>query len=344
MRKIYSLKLLKKWLFASKTNNYHPHLLRPLGLGILILAIGLLPSIYNLSTPHTNTTKVLSYAVDVSSSSVIASTNDQRVQAGLSPLAANAQLNQAAYAKAQDMFAKDYWAHVSPDGTQPWTFITNTGYSFSAASENLAEGFSTSSGVVSGWMGSYEHRVNILNADYTETGIAAVNGILQGHETTLVVAFYTTPYKAPASVAQAPPASIKGSNVAPSKSTTPPPTPVDNFSPPPTQPEAQPEKKLEKVSVTGKSATQTTAYVPLANISLLSKAGHFFNRLNWGQQVTVFILVLTTLVVILRHTVIWRSQKRGFRHIWFRAHPIGQLGVLTVIIIAVISTGVGVIK
>jgi len=336
-------RLAKKWLFPSKANKYHPHLLRPLGLVIVCAAIAILPTIYNFSATHK--AKVLSYAIDVSSSAVVALTNQQRQQAGLSSLDTSSLLNQAAQAKAQDMFAKDYWAHIAPDGTLPWTFITSTGYRYSAAAENLAEGFSTSSGVVNGWMGSAEHRINILNAAYTQIGVAAVNGTLQGSETTLVVAYYATPYQAPAPVAapappSSPPASVKGSNNSPpAKPANPPPAaPVDNSSPP------APAKKLEKVTVTGQSTTQKTAYVPSAKISLVSQIGHYFNRLNWGQQATIFILVLTMLLVILRHTVIWRTQKRGFRHIWFRAHPIAQLGVLSVAIIVVISTGVGVIK
>ena len=25
--------------------------------------------------------------------------------------------------KGQDMIAKDYWAHIAPDGTEPWKFL-----------------------------------------------------------------------------------------------------------------------------------------------------------------------------------------------------------------------------
>ncbi len=119
--------------------------------------------------------------------------NQERSNAGLSTLSLNYKLNSAAYAKANHMIANNYWAHVAPDGTTPWYFINNSGYSYVTAGENLAKGFSTSSGVTTGWMNSPTHRANILNASYKEVGYAVVDGILLGSQTTLVVAMYCDP-------------------------------------------------------------------------------------------------------------------------------------------------------
>ena len=44
-------------------------------------------------------------------------------------------------------------------------------------------------------MNSPEHRNNILNDSYTDIGIAVENGLIDGKDTTLVVALYGTPNK-----------------------------------------------------------------------------------------------------------------------------------------------------
>lgn len=95
-------------------------------------------------------------------------TNQQRAGSGLGALIINSQLTNAAYAKAQDMLADQYWAHFAPDGATPWSFIITSGYDYINAGENLARGFGTSSGVVTAWMNSPEHRANLLNSSYRE--------------------------------------------------------------------------------------------------------------------------------------------------------------------------------
>ncbi len=63
---------------------------------------------------------VLGYASDIEVSELLRYTNERRAKIGLRPLALNKELNDAAYHKAKDMFADDYWAHISPTGTKPW--------------------------------------------------------------------------------------------------------------------------------------------------------------------------------------------------------------------------------
>lgn len=121
-------------------------------------------------------------------------TNIQRVANGLSPLTLNPELTNAAQMKAKDMFAKDYWAHVSPDGTTPWVWIRDSGYDYLYAGENLARGFNSSQDVVTAWMNSPEHRANMLSPNYTDIGFAIQQGTLTGTETTLVVQEFGSPY------------------------------------------------------------------------------------------------------------------------------------------------------
>lgn len=135
---------------------------------------------------------VLGYATDIHVEQLLSGTNAQRQTAGLAPLSLNGQLSQAAAAKAQDMFAKGYWAHNSPTGATPWTFITGAGYGYVVAGENLAKNFSSSQDVVNAWMASPTHKENLIKPSYKEVGFAVVNGKLNGEETTLVVQMFGT--------------------------------------------------------------------------------------------------------------------------------------------------------
>lgn len=144
--------------------------------------------LYRLS-PH-----VLGFATNVTATDLYNLTNQERSNSGLPTLIVNPKLEQAAYNKAQDMFAKNYWAHYAPDGsTTPWQFILQAGYNYQYAGENLARDFDTSASVVTAWMASPSHRDNILNVNYRDFGIAAVNGTLGGEETTLVVQMFGSP-------------------------------------------------------------------------------------------------------------------------------------------------------
>lgn len=130
---------------------------------------------------------ILGYATDISVEKILELVNAKRTEANLAPLKLSDQLSQAATQKAQDMFSKNYWAHVSPTGTSPWAFINSAGYEYTYAGENLARNFNTSQEVVDAWMNSKTHRDNILKPEYSDLGLAVLNGRLVGEETTLVV-------------------------------------------------------------------------------------------------------------------------------------------------------------
>lgn len=134
--------------------------------------------------------QVLGYASNISVPDLLRDTNAQRVAVGLPALILNDQLSQAARDKANDMFVSNYWAHNSPQGRDPWSFIVAAGYHYIFAGENLARDFGDSQGVVNAWMNSPTHRENIVNSHYQEIGFAVVNGKLNGNETTLVVQMF----------------------------------------------------------------------------------------------------------------------------------------------------------
>ncbi|HEV8601016.1 MAG TPA: CAP domain-containing protein [Patescibacteria group bacterium] len=112
--------------------------------------------------------------------------NQDRRKNGLSQLTLNPLLNLAALAKAQDMISKDYFAHISPEGTKPWYFFQSLGYNYIYAGENLASGFTDPKELENSWMASTDHRANILSPFYSDLGLAVV----QEGKKTLVVEFF----------------------------------------------------------------------------------------------------------------------------------------------------------
>src|SRR3989344_5440335 len=74
-------------------------------------------------------------------SNVIAQTNLQRqANGGLPALVENIKLNAAAMVKAQDMFEKQYFEHVSPSGVGPGELVKAYGYDYIVTGENLILG------------------------------------------------------------------------------------------------------------------------------------------------------------------------------------------------------------
>ena len=142
---------------------------------------------------HPVSGSILGYASNISVSQVVSSTNAVRAGNGLGQLTFNSQLSQAATAKAQNMFSEGYWAHTSPSGKEPWDFIRSAGYSYKIAGENLARDFDSTQPMMDAWMNSPTHRANIMNPRYEEIGVAVVDGLLNGIETTLVVQMFGSP-------------------------------------------------------------------------------------------------------------------------------------------------------
>lgn len=136
---------------------------------------------------------VLGYASNITIRDLLSYTNKKRDEAGASNLVLNPKLTEAAQQKAKDMFKKGYWAHVAPDGTEPWDFILGQKYDYIYAGENLAKNFSNSKEVIQAWYNSPSHKGNLLSANYDEVGFAVVNGVLNGYETTLVVQMFGRP-------------------------------------------------------------------------------------------------------------------------------------------------------
>lgn len=136
---------------------------------------------------------VLSYASNMAIADLLKETNEARSTNGLQPLTLSSKLDISAQLKANDMIAKGYWSHISPDGTQPWYWFEKAHYSYDVAGENLAYGFSTGAEVSAAWMNSPTHKANVLG-DYTDIGFGiASSPNYEGGENTVVVAHYGKP-------------------------------------------------------------------------------------------------------------------------------------------------------
>ncbi len=162
---------------------------------VTIIGIGLLVNSLLTMRPA-----ILGYATTTTAEGLLTSTNQEREKQHISDLTLSHTLSQAAQAKANDMVARNYWSHKTPDGQEPWTFIDSTGYTYQKAGENLAYGFSSSDATVSGWMNSLEHRQNMLDGTYSEVGFGIANSenYQQDGKQTVVVAMYAKPSNAAA--------------------------------------------------------------------------------------------------------------------------------------------------
>ncbi len=183
-------KTLTHLFFPHESNNHRAKVLHLDAMIMYLLAFAVFN--FGLRSVSQKFPDVLGYATNIQVERLLVDTNQKRKDAGLGSLSLNQQLSQAAAGKAADMFGKNYWAHVAPDGKTPWDFIVGAGYKYTVAGENLAKNFQDSDGVVNAWMASPSHRDNLLKSTYKEVGFAVVNGKLQGEDTTLVVQMFGT--------------------------------------------------------------------------------------------------------------------------------------------------------
>jgi hypothetical protein len=265
---------------------------------ILVVAVGIFAN--GLLNLHQR--GVLGYATDVSIGQLLNETNNQRVANGLGNLAVNSTLNQAAQAKANDMAARDYWSHNTPDGATPWTFFTAAGYQYQTAGENLAYGFDTSANTVTAWMNSPGHRDNILNTTYKEVGFGIANASnYQGTgPETIVVAMYASPYvvaSAPAPTTPAPsaPAAQPGASqpTAEDQPKNDQPTPEANATPAP--------QTKENTGAAAAKPKQTVTEQPITRIQLIAN-----NKVApWSVFAVSTIATVSLAVFLLRHGLAW---------------------------------------
>lgn len=331
----------KRWFIPHKHNDHRPHLIRPHGLGLMaLLIIGVQITANFLIAPGV---RVLGYASgSITIGDLLTETNQQRATAGLPALKLNAQLNQSASLKTGNMFAEDYWAHVSPSGIQPWYWFGQAGYSYAYAGENLAKDFDTSSGVMQGWMNSPGHRANVLNANYAEVGFAVQNGTLVGGQTTLVVAHYGTRVGASATPSATPPPAtprIVATPVPAAPVATATPTPEPTPTPATPTPSVSASPSASPVATSGK-ITPGNGLPAAKNYSLFAPLS-LISTLNWGTLITIGLLFILLGVYLVTHLAVWRKGLSRWRSTHYRLYAAGQVSSLTIAITLLAISGFG---
>jgi hypothetical protein len=172
-------------------NNYHPHLFGHRAMGLFSVALICVKVFAIAAITFGPVVPVFSSAI--TSSNIISLTNQSRSEFNLSSLTENTALDEAAQTKANDMLARGYFSHNTPDGKTPWTFIEASGYSYLSAGENLAVNFTEAENVETAWMNSPGHKANILNKNFEEIGIGISQGEFEGHSAIFVVQMFGTP-------------------------------------------------------------------------------------------------------------------------------------------------------
>ncbi len=128
---------------------------------------------------------------------VVKFTNSARASNGLNALKISEKLNISAALKLKDLFAGQYFEHVSPSGKDIGDLVDEAGYAYILIGENLALGnFSSDADLVNAWMESPAHRENILNRRYTQIGVAVGKGVFEGETTWIAVQHFGLPESA----------------------------------------------------------------------------------------------------------------------------------------------------
>jgi len=181
---------LSHYFFPGQSNNHKAKILHSSSIFLIVIFLVVYQLILQ-ALPITGV-KILGYAANIPPDEIIKLTNQKRSESGVSSLVYSSELTEAARRKGEHMLTYDYWAHVAPDGTEPWKFFGDVGYKYRFAGENLARDFSNPNDAIAAWINSSSHRDNLLSTKYKEIGVAVVEGDLAGQETTLIVQLFGT--------------------------------------------------------------------------------------------------------------------------------------------------------
>lgn len=96
--------------------------------------------------------------------------NHERTAAGLGELGVDGQIRRAAQDYAVDMAVRRFFAHESPEGTDPGSRLLAAGFGWSAYGENIASGQPTAREVMADWLASPGHCRNLMTPMFTLAG------------------------------------------------------------------------------------------------------------------------------------------------------------------------------
>jgi uncharacterized protein YkwD len=111
---------------------------------------------------------------------VVAATNAERAKAKCQPLAVDDRLRTAAQVHSADMASYAYLSHTGHDGSDPVKRMQDAGYTITPAigwAENVARGYPTVDAVMTAFMGSADHRANIVNCAMKIIGVGVARSV-----------------------------------------------------------------------------------------------------------------------------------------------------------------------
>ncbi len=113
------------------------------------------------------------YAQDEITTNILNYVNETRQTVGINHLVFNSQLQTAAQNHSDDMAQGDELTHIGSNGSQFWERMQSAGYAITTGAENVLSRSDTNpESVFNQWFNSDAHRLNMLNSDYVEIGIA----------------------------------------------------------------------------------------------------------------------------------------------------------------------------
>jgi uncharacterized protein YkwD len=86
-------------------------------------------------------------------------------------LTLDTRLRCAARKHSMDMGMKNFFSHTGSNGSTFTQRISNAGYVYTTAGENISAGYATPSAAVDGWMASTGHCNNIMNPNFKHLGV-----------------------------------------------------------------------------------------------------------------------------------------------------------------------------
>ena len=100
--------------------------------------------------------------------------NIERANHGLPPVEWDDRAATAARGHSVDMVTRGFFAHICPSGRGPRERLRAVGHTmggtYRSSAENISRGRPTPQIAVTAWMNSGQHRINILNREYTHMG------------------------------------------------------------------------------------------------------------------------------------------------------------------------------
>ena len=128
--------------------------------------------------------------------------NQERARQGVAPLGYDVRLEAASQAHSEDMVARRFFEHDTPEGLEPYARMAAAGYPATNGftGENIAWGEHAESSpaeIMDSWMHSPPHREAILHPQYVEVGVGMALGAPTPDADDAKAATYTTNFGGP---------------------------------------------------------------------------------------------------------------------------------------------------